>query len=154
MSQNKNWLPLVLLIILSVIWGSSFLLMKIGLEVLTPIQLAAIRIAISGLVFLPFVFSHIKKIKKEDLKFALLAGLLGNFFPAFLFASAQTHVDSSIAGALNATTPLFTLIIGGIFTSMVLNKSKILGVVIGLIGALCIVLGKSLQPLLSGEQAV
>ena len=154
MSQNKNWLPLVLLIILSVIWGSSFLLVKIGLEVLTPIQLAAIRIAISGLVFLPFVFSHIKKIKKEDLKFALLAGLLGNFFPAFLFASAQTHVDSSIAGALNATTPLFTLIIGGIFTSMVLNKSKILGVVIGLIGALCIVLGKSLQPLLSGEQAV
>ncbi len=118
------------------------MLMKLGLKALTPIQMAAIRISVCGIVFLPFVYRHFKKLDKPDRKFVLIAGIIGNGTPAFLFAIAQTHVNSSVAGALNATTPMFTLLIGAIFTSMVISKSKILGVIIGLVGALAIVLGK------------
>lgn len=154
MAQNKNWLPFLLLVTLSIIWGSSFLLMKIGLQVLTPIQLAAIRISIAGLVFMPFALKHIKRLNKEDRKYALLAGLIGNGIPAFLFALAQTKVNSSLAGVLNATTPLFTLLIGALFTSMVLTSSKIVGVIIGLVGAVIIVLGKVIGGLITGEQSL
>lgn len=128
--------------------------MKIGLQVLTPIQLAAIRISIAGLVFMPFALKHIKRLNKEDRKYALLAGLIGNGIPAFLFALAQTKVNSSLAGVLNATTPLFTLLIGALFTSMVLTSSKIVGVIIGLVGAVIIVLGKVIGGLITGEQSL
>ena len=151
MSRNSRLLPYLLLATLAIIWGSSFMLMKIGLVALTPVQLAAFRLSVGGLVFLPFVYRHFKRLEKSDRKFVILAGLIGNGIPAFLFAIAQTKVDSSIAGALNALTPLFTLIIGALFTSMVLNKSKITGVVVGLIGAVAIVLGKAIHARITGE---
>jgi drug/metabolite transporter (DMT)-like permease len=121
--------------------------MKEGLKSMTAVQLAALRISIGGIVFAPFVIRFLRKIEKGDLKYVILAGILGNGIPAFLFAIAQTQVESSVAGALNALTPLFTILIGYAFGVIVLNTSKIGGVVLGLIGALAIILGKSQEVL-------
>ncbi len=110
--------------------------------IMTGVQVAALRIAVGGLIFLPVVWRFFKRVEKKDIKYVILAGLVGNGIPAFLFAFALTKVDSSIGGALNALTPLFTLLIGYVFGVIVLNLTKVAGVVIGLAGALLIILGK------------
>ncbi len=151
MDQHKSWLPYVLLAILAIIWGSSFMLMKEGLKVLTSIQMAAFRISICGLVFFPFVFKHFKKIESKDRKYVLLAGLMGSGIPAFLFATAQQHINSSLAGILNAMTPIFTVLIAVIFTNLTLSRNKYIGVLVGFVGAAAIIVGKMFQ---SGDGAV
>lgn len=132
----------ILLLILSLIWGSSFILIHEGLLVFSSTQLAAYRISIAGILFLPFGILSILKVEKKDIKWFALSGLMGNFIPAFCFAYAQTYLQSSTAGALNALTPFFTLLAGIFIFSKTFNKYKILGIVIGLIGALCIILSK------------
>ncbi len=139
----KRFLPFALLVILALIWGSSFKLIKEGLIALSPLQLAGLRIGVAGMVFWPIVFSHLRKLRKEDIKWAVLAGFLGSGVPAFLFAIAQTKVNSSAAGALNAMTPLFTLIIAAAFTGYQMTRPKVLGVLTGLIGALMIIFIRS-----------
>ncbi|MCB9261935.1 MAG: EamA family transporter [Flavobacteriales bacterium] len=141
MKINASAMPFVILAILAFIWGASFILIKEGLKVMTPLQLAATRLFIAGSVFTPFVFHLIKDIAPKDRKFLLFSGLLGNGIPAFLFAYGETKVESSIAGALNALTPLFTLIIGSIFGSIVMAKNKTFGVLVGFLGALVLILG-------------
>jgi len=120
-----NW---ILFIALSVIWGSSFILMKEGMNVLSPYQVAALRIASAGIVLLPFVVKAWKQIPKNKIVAVLLSGLVGNFIPAFLFCIAEVRVDSSIAGILNALTPLFTIIVGFFFLicNPALKKSRAL----------------------------
>ena len=142
MQEQKSWLPYVLLVVLALIWGSSFILMKEGLKVMTSVQMAAYRISVCGLVFFPFVLKHFKRIEPKDRKYALLAGLMGSGIPAFLFAIAQQHINSSLAGILNAMTPIFTLIIAIVVTKLVLPKTKFIGVIIGFLGALAIIIGK------------
>jgi len=139
----KRFLPFALLVILALIWGSSFKLIKEGLIALSPLQLAGLRIGIAGMVFWPVVFSHMRKLRKEDIKWAILAGFLGSGIPAFLFAIAQTKVNSSAAGALNAMTPLFTLIIAAAFTGYQMTRPKVFGVLTGLIGSLLIIFIRS-----------
>ncbi len=141
--NRVNFLPILLLFILSVIWGSSFILMKEGLKAMSGVQVAALRLSIGGLIFSPFIYKFLKKIEKGDLKYVILSGILGNGIPAFLFAIAQTQVDSGVAGALNALTPLFTILIGYFFGVIVLNVSKVGGVAIGFLGAMAIILGKN-----------
>lgn len=135
----KRFLPYVLLLILALIWGSSFKLIKEGLLALSPLQLSGLRIGVAGLVFWPVVFRHVKRVKRSDIKWAILAGFLGSAIPAFLFALAQTRVSGSAAGALNATTPLFTLIIAATLTGYQLTGRKVMGVLTGLVGALLII---------------
>lgn len=142
MTEQKNWLPFILLALLAFIWGSSFILMKEGLKVMTSIQMAAFRISVCGVVFFPFVWRHFKKIEVQDRKYVLLAGLMGSGIPAFLFATAQQHINSSLAGILNAMTPIFTLIIAVIISKIMLPRTKIIGVIIGFIGAISIIIGK------------
>ena len=145
MEKHNNALPYLLLAILALIWGSSFVLMKEGLIVLSARQMASFRLTTSGFVFLPFFFRHVKRIDRKDLKYALFGGLMGSAIPAFLFAFAQKHIDSSLAGILNSLTPIFTLIIAVIFTKIAMSKSKVLGVIIGFIGASSIVIGNMLN---------
>ena len=142
MKEDKSWLPYILLATLAIIWGSSFILMKEGLKVMTSIQMASFRIAVCGVVFFPFVLKHFKRIEPKDRKFALLAGVMGSGIPALLFALSQKHINSSLAGILNALTPVFTVLIAVIFTKLVLSKSKVIGVVVGFIGAMAIIIGK------------
>ncbi|MBS1627955.1 MAG: DMT family transporter [Bacteroidetes bacterium] len=131
----------ILFIVLSVIWGSSFILMKEGMNVLSPYQVAALRIFSAGLVLLPFFIKAWKQIPKNKIAIVLLSGLVGNFIPAFLFCLAETKIDSSIAGILNALTPLFTIIIGMLFFNIYANTKKIIGVFIGFIGLILLFTG-------------
>lgn len=138
-----NW---GLFFMLAVIWGSSFILMKRGMysaegkPTLTAYQVAALRILSAGLVLLPKGIIQFKRIPHDKKKFVLLSGLLGSFIPAFLFCIAETKIDSSLAGFLNALTPVFIIVIGGIFFHSPIQKNKILGVVIALSGMLILFL--------------
>ncbi|MDX1667182.1 MAG: EamA family transporter [Saprospiraceae bacterium] len=137
----RSWLVLLLL---SLIWGTSFILIKRGLEVYQPVQVACLRISISALAFLPILLYNLRKVDWTKWKALLLVGLTGSAVPAFLFAVAQTEVSSSIAGILNSLSPLFTLVLGVMFFGSRLVWKKVLGVFIGLLGAVMLILfGKS-----------
>jgi drug/metabolite transporter (DMT)-like permease len=129
-----NW---SLFIILSLIWGSSFILMKAGMNTLTPYHVASIRILSAGIVLIPFAAKALKQIPKNKLFLVILSGLIGSFFPAYLFCIAETKIDSSLAGILNALTPLFTILVGIAFFQLKAGVQKIIGVLIGFAG-LCL----------------
>lgn len=137
--MNQKYLPSVLLIALACIWGSSFILMKRGLEVFSYEEVAALRLSLAFLALAPFGISHLLKIPRKSAFAMAVVGIVGNGIPAFLFTKAQTQVDSSLAGALNALTPLFTVVIGFIFFQMRLKLLNNIGVLIGLIGAVLLV---------------
>ena len=126
-----NW---GLFTILSLIWGSSFILMKEGMTSLTPYQVASLRILSAGAVLIPFAYKALKEIPKNKLLLVILSGLLGSFIPAYLFCIAETKIDSSLAGILNALTPLFTILIGVAFFQLHAGLQKIIGVLIGFVG--------------------
>ncbi len=112
--EKKYWQYLTL-ILLAIIWGSSFILMKRGLETFSDSEVAAYRIFIAFLVLTPFVFRNYYHLKQKVFFPLLLSGILGNALPAFLFTKAQTVISSSLTGMLNCLTPLLTLVIGILF---------------------------------------
>lgn len=126
-----NW---GIFILLSLIWGSSFKLMKIGLEMLTPYEVASLRMISAGVILLPFAIQAYRKIPRGKIGLVFLSGLIGNFLPAYLFCIAEQKVDASLAGILNALTPLFTIIIGVMFFTMKVSAKRYVGVVIGFAG--------------------
>lgn len=135
--NHKRW---IFLIFLSLIWGSSFILMKRGLESFTAVQVGALRVSIAAGTLVIFGFKHLKIISKDNILQLFLAGLLGNFIPAFLFAKAQSQLDSGITGILNSLVPLFTVVIGIYIFKIKVKSIQILGIIIGLIGTLILVL--------------
>ncbi len=130
----------VLFIVLSLIWGSSFILMKLGLDVLTPFEVAAIRMLSAGTVLLPFLGKAIKNTPSKSIPFMFISGLLGSFFPAILFCLAETSIDSAMAAILNATTPLFVLLVGVIFFKRGIHWKQILGIGLGLSGVILLMM--------------
>lgn len=135
MSTNRffNWF---IFIILSFIWGSSFVLIKEGLVGLTALQVASFRIISSGLILLPIALNSFKKIPANKLLLVFVSGILGSLLPAYLFCIAELHIDSSLAGTLNALTPIFTIIIGAIFFKTNTARNKILGISISFAGSI------------------
>ena len=133
----------ILIAILAIVWGSSFILMKIGLQVYTWYQVGAIRMVVSFIILFPFVWNGFKKIEPGNWKFIFVSGICGNCIPAFLFPLAETRIDSALAGIINSLTPLFTLLVGLLFFGTSISPARIFGVLIGLGGALLIILSKS-----------
>jgi drug/metabolite transporter (DMT)-like permease len=129
--QVLNW---IIFSLLCIIWGSSFILMKGGMNVLSPYQVASIRIISAGLVLLPFSLKALRHIPKEKRGVVVLSGLLGSFFPAYLFCIAETKIDSALAGIMNALTPLFVIITGISFFQLKVKKLQLLGIIVGFIG--------------------
>ncbi len=125
--------------LLALIWGSSFILMKAGMSSLTPYQVASLRILSAGLILIPFARKALLEVPRNKLALVILSGLLGSFFPAYLFCIAETKIDSSLAGMLNALTPLFTILVGIAFFQFKAQAIKIVGVLIGLAGLLLLV---------------
>ncbi len=136
----------IILLIVSLIWGSSFILMKKGLESYNFYQVAALRIFISFLIFVPVIIKKIRLLSIKDIKSYLIVGYIGTFFPAFLFTKAETEISSSLAGMLNSLSPLFTLFIGILIYGTKGGNKKILGVLIGLLGALGLICGTGASP--------
>jgi drug/metabolite transporter (DMT)-like permease len=120
--------------VLCFIWGSSFILMKEGMKGLSPYQVASLRILSAGLVLSPLLAKALRETPKRLVWPIVLSGFLGTFFPAYLFCLAETVLASSLAGVLNSTTPLFTIIIGSLFFKQQNSWTKWLGVFIGFIG--------------------
>lgn len=142
--MNRNKIKaLLLLIFLSIVWGSSFILIKKGLIGYSAGQVGALRIVFSGLIFLPILAIKLRKVKIQKPGYNLLFGLLEIGIPPFLFALAETVVSSSTAGILNSLVPLFTLVSGAILFKVKTGISKIAGVIVGLVGALMLVLFRS-----------
>jgi len=114
----KKYKSIFIFALLAMIWGSSFILIKRSLLVFDPIQIGSLRILITFLALSPFIFKRIKKVNTKDWLIMAASGLLGSFFPAYLFAFAQQGINSSTAGILNSLTPLFaflnSLLNGGI----------------------------------------
>ena len=138
----KSWLTLILL---SFIWGTSYILIKKGVEVYTPSQVACMRLSISAIAFIPFLASIWKKVDWSKWGYLLLVGLTGTAIPSFMFPIAQTEISSSVAGILNSLTPLFTLVLGIVLFKSSFSWAKLAGVIIGLLGAaLLIILGNRL----------
>lgn len=124
-----------ILLFLAMVWGSSFILMKRGLEVFSYTQVAAIRLFIAFLALSLFLRDAFKKVKKKHIIPIVITGLFGNGIPAFLFTKAQTHLASSFVGILNALTPFFTLLLGIFFFKSHASKTNIFGIALGLAGA-------------------
>lgn len=132
----KKW---VYLFTLSIIWGSSYILIKKGLVGLTPLQLGSTRIVMTTVILMIFGWKQLRKIPKEAWKWIILTGFFGTFFPSYLFAFAETVIDSSVAAVLNGMTPLFTLILGLMFFNSSFKWMKIVGVLVGFGGTLVLV---------------
>lgn len=139
-NSNSSFIKWTIFIGLALIWGSSFILMKRGLEVYSPPQVAAIRMTVAFLFLLPFVIGHLKEIPKDKWIYIIVAGLLGNGIPAFLFTKAETGLSSSVAGILNSLTTVFSLLVGVMFFNMKTTTIKVVGVFLGLAGAILTVL--------------
>ena len=137
--MNKKAISWIILIALSLVWGSSFILMKQGLKAFSSDEVAGLRITIASAFMLPFLVAHYKLDVKKNLKGLLLMGVFGNLIPAFLFTKAETQISSSLTGMLNALTPMFTIVIGMIAFNHKITKNQIIGVLVGLIGAIALV---------------
>ena len=141
--QKSSILPWLYLFILAFIWGSSFILIKKGLIGLTSQEVGSLRIVIASFFFLSLAINNLKKVEKKDYSYLLIVGFLGSLIPAFLFAIAQTQLESSITGVLNGLVPLFTILISWIFLQKKPSMSVRLGVLIGFVGtAILITAGK------------
>ncbi len=132
--MQQNWTNWLVFVLLSIVWGSSFILMKEGMQVFSPYQVASLRMFFAGLVLAPFAFKAWAKIPSHKMGLVIVSGVVGNFIPAYLFCVAETQIDSSLAGILNSLTPLFTIIVGLMFFNTSTNLIKITGIIIGFIG--------------------
>ena len=139
MRWDKQWFQFVILFLLAFTWGSSFILMKTGLQSFTHSQAAAIRIVLASLVLFPLSMKNLKVVRRKDLPYLLISGFVGSFIPAFLFTKAQTQIDSALAGMLNSLTPVFTLVVGVLFFRTPVKIRQVLGLLLGLTGALVLI---------------
>ncbi|MCT8339091.1 EamA family transporter [Flavobacteriaceae bacterium TK19130] len=140
----KKWLYLIGL---SLVWGSSFILIKKALIGLTPFQLGALRIIFAALFLFAFGLRKVKGLRTREWKWITVSALLGTFIPAFLLAFAETEIDSSIASILNSTTPIMALILGATLFGIQSSRNQLIGVIVGLIGSvLLIYAGSEVNP--------
>lgn len=137
-SKNNKWF---LLILLSLIWGSSFILIKRGLVGLNPFQLGALRIIFATFFLLIVGFKSLAKIPLYKWKYIGITALFGTGLPVFLFAYAQTGIKSSVSGILNSLTPLYTLLLGILAFGLTFQRNQVFGVLLGLTGCLMLVVG-------------
>jgi drug/metabolite transporter (DMT)-like permease len=126
--------------VLALVWGSSFILIKKGLIGLTALQLGSLRIIFAAVFLVVIGFKSLAKIPKEKWKYIALTSMFGTFIPAYLFAIAQTEIDSSVSSILNSLTPLNTLILGALVFGLQFKRNQIFGILIGLAGSALLIL--------------
>jgi drug/metabolite transporter (DMT)-like permease len=141
-SKQLKWFYLITL---ALIWGSSFILIKKGLVGLSPMQVGSMRILFAALFLLLIGFKSLAKIPHFQWKYIVLTATLGTFIPAFLFAVAQTQIDSTVSSILNSLTPLNTLIFGVFAFGLTFRRPQVFGVVIGLIGTFLLIINGAIH---------
>ncbi|MFO7723367.1 MAG: DMT family transporter [Bacteroidales bacterium] len=138
MKINTMWLSWLILALLAITWGSSFILIKYGLIYFTPEQVGTLRVVMAFLFLLPFALARTRRFKRADAGWLFLSGFIGYLVPSVLFAYAEQVIDSAVAGILNSMTPIFTLVVAMTFFKRKFGLINIIGVIIGLIGALAL----------------
>ena len=139
--MNPNKEKWILLVVLTIIWGSSFILIKKSLEHFNPYQVGALRVLIAGVLLSPIAIYNYKLFPKKLLKWLIVAALAGNFFPMFLFPIAETKVSSSIAGIINSMMPIFVILVGALLWRTSVTKRQIIGVLISFTGVCILAFG-------------
>jgi drug/metabolite transporter (DMT)-like permease len=137
-ADKEKW---VLLIVLTLIWGSSFILIKKSLDHFSPYQVGALRVLIAGIILMPVAISKYRQFPKKHLKWLILAAFTGNFIPMFLFPIAETEVSSSIAGIINSMMPIFVIIVGALVWKFETTKRQIVGTMISFTGVCLLAFG-------------
>jgi drug/metabolite transporter (DMT)-like permease len=137
-ADKEKW---ILLIVLSIIWGSSFILIKKSLDHFTPYQVGALRVLIAGIILMPIAISKHRLFPKKHLKWLILAAFTGNFIPMFLFPIAETEISSSIAGIINSMMPIFVIIVGTLFWKFETTKRQMIGIFISFTGVCLLAFG-------------
>lgn len=135
-SKHLKW---ILLFVLALIWGSSFILIKRGLVGLTPYQLGSLRIIFATLFLLIIGFKSLATIPRVKWKYIALTAFVGTFMPVYLFSIAETEISSSITAVLNSLTPLGALVIGIMAFGLDVQRRQVYGVVIGLAGSILLI---------------
>ncbi|MEQ9285482.1 MAG: DMT family transporter [Cyclobacteriaceae bacterium] len=133
----------ILLVSIALIWGTSFILIKKSLQVFTPGELGALRITMAFLALMPVAVRAIPKLPTSKLPILFILGMNGSFIPAFLFAIAQTRLESSITGVINAITPIFVIVIGVLFFRHKVKWINTVGILLGFSGTVILLLGAS-----------
>jgi len=137
-ADKEKW---ILLIVLSIIWGSSFILIKKSLDHFTPYQVGALRVLIAGIILMPIGVSKYRLFPKKHLTWLILAAFTGNFIPMFLFPLAETEISSSIAGIVNSMMPIFVIIIGALFWKFQTTRTQMTGILISFTGVCLLAFG-------------
>ena len=140
--MGKGFLNWFIFVILSIIWGSSFIMMKEGLVNLTAYQVAALRIVSAGIVLLPWAIKCFRQVPKNKIFTIFMSGVLGSLLPAFLFCVAEEGIDGALAGTLNSLTPIFVIITGVLFFKSKTATNKVLGIFIAFTGSFLLLLSK------------
>ncbi|PSL49687.1 drug/metabolite transporter (DMT)-like permease [Chitinophaga niastensis] len=143
--MNQRFTHWGVFLLLSLTWGSSFILMKIGLESFTPYQVASLRLVAAGIALFPFFPKAIRQTPPNKIPLIILSGILGNGIPAFLFCLAETEIDSSLAGILNALTPLMALLAGIVLFKSPFKKAQLTGIFVGLLGVVFLFTSKGIN---------
>jgi drug/metabolite transporter (DMT)-like permease len=135
MTEKRKIWHWIVLAALSLIWGTSYILMKKGLESFSALQVGSLRILITFICLLPVALKNLYNLNRSNILSIIIIGLLGSVFPAFLFPLAETRISSSLAGMINSLSPVFTLVLGILFYRRKAIKTQIAGVFLGLLGA-------------------
>lgn len=143
MTKNPALNKWIILAVLSLIWGSSFILIKKGLTGFGFVEAASIRLMAGGAVFLPVALTQYRKIPRDRWPYLVLITFIGMFIPAFLFCLAQQHVQSAVAGMLNALTPIFTLVFSMFLFKTSHKPTQIIGLLLGLASAVMLIVERS-----------
>lgn len=142
--KNLKW---IFLITLSIVWGSSFILIKKALVGLTALQVGSLRTIFAALFLMVVGLRSLRHIKGKQWKWIAISGFFGTFFPAYLFSFAETEIDSAIASILNSTTPLLSMLLGIFLFEAPFIKRKFIGVLVGLAGTIALILsGAAVNP--------
>ena len=136
-SELRHW---AILVFLSIIWGTSFILIKKSLVAFNPEEVAILRVGLSGIAFIPFFLYKFRKLEWNRWWFYLIIALTGSGIPAVLYATAQTKLSSATSGILNSVTPIFTLIIGVVIFKNLTSTKQVIGSIIGFLGAAALIM--------------
>ncbi len=150
--MKKSPLAWVILLALSLTWGSSFILMKRGLVAFSSDEVAAIRLSMAFLVLLPVWLKHLKGLYFKQIKGLVLTGVFGSLIPAFLFTKAETQISSALAGMLNALTPVFTILISIVWLKLKVSNKQIFGLIFGLLAAVFLMFFDEVEDLFKNFQ--
>lgn len=143
MPENKKGTAVFLLILLALIWGTSFILIKQGLKVFSPAEVGSLRVAAASIFLLPFALLRWRELKQGDHSKLFLSGMMGIFIPAFLFALAQTRLQSSVTGILNTLSPIWAVVMGVLFFNQRFRGFAIVGLLISFGGAIILALARA-----------